>query len=56
MEVAWLGVYPALPIQLAKLGGGRECSHATVATAGASDLEVSLRPGGEGKQKYTGYL
>ena len=32
MEVAWLGVYPALPIQLAKLGGGggrRECSHAT---------------------------
>ena len=28
MEVAWLGVYPALPIQLAKLGGG-ECSHAT---------------------------
>ena len=29
MEVAWLGVYPALPIQLAKLGGGGECSHAT---------------------------
>ena len=29
MEVAWLGVYPALPIQLAKLGGGGgECSHA----------------------------
>ena len=30
MEVAWLGVYPALPIQFRKAwGGGRECSHAT---------------------------
>ena len=30
MEVAWLGVYPALPIQFRKAwGGGRECSHDT---------------------------
>ena len=31
MEVAWLGVYPALPIQFRKAWGGgeRECSHAT---------------------------
>ena len=29
MEVAWLGVYPALPIQFRKAWGGGECSHAT---------------------------
>ena len=49
MEVAWLGVYPALPIQFRKVWGGgeRECSHATSERFFNSYVLVTGGGGGE---------